>query len=321
MRRIKKDPGNSGVLPLPNRFTLSPRCRESLLLAPGGHLPRALREHELDVIGVSDLYRGFELVSAPGRAHHAIILTLEGEARTRTLAGEGRLQPGDLWVIPAHRPQQYWVETHWRIIWFHLRDTARWQFLRGQPIHIRPSRERERIDAAAMAFLHEAFSLDARAGQAIERLAELLVIYLDRELAPGGEWVEEDEHNALVALWREVDSSLTQPWSVGELAARLHLTPISFQRLMHRHYQATAQQMVLELRMRRARQFLLGTADTLEQIAARLGYETPFSFSRAFKRAHGLSPREFRKHEAGKATARAHPPGDDVRAVPGRRRS
>ena len=48
-------------------------------------------------------------------------------------------------------------------------------------------------------------------------------------------------------------------------------------------------------RMRRAEEMLQSTGYKLHQLAAALGYETPFAFSRAFKRYAGISPKQFRK--------------------------
>ncbi|MGW1222511.1 hypothetical protein ACWD6Z_28950, partial [Streptomyces californicus] len=50
---------------------------------------------------------------------------------------------------------------------------------------------------------------------------------------------------------------------------------------------------------------------TVEAVARRVGYSTPFAFSSAFKRVRGVSPQEFR----------GGPPGDgraDARDAPGR---
>ncbi|MDA0814705.1 MAG: AraC family transcriptional regulator, partial [Verrucomicrobia bacterium] len=45
----------------------------------------------------------------------------------------------------------------------------------------------------------------------------------------------------------------------------------------------------------RTKEFLRRTEYSLEQIAKQVGYDSPFSLSRAFKRNAGISPRDFRK--------------------------
>jgi AraC-like DNA-binding protein len=58
------------------------------------------------------------------------------------------------------------------------------------------------------------------------------------------------------------------------------------------------------LRLQAAMRLLGSTEQTLEQVAQAVGYQDAFSFSKAFKREVGLSPREFRRRdEADRALA------------------
>ncbi len=54
----------------------------------------------------------------------------------------------------------------------------------------------------------------------------------------------------------------------------------------------------IHLRMERARELLEGTALNVKEIAALLGYEDPFYFSRVFKSVAGVAPTEYR-HRIG----------------------
>ena len=54
------------------------------------------------------------------------------------------------------------------------------------------------------------------------------------------------------------------------------------------------QQVLDEMRYRLARDYLAGSALSVEDISVLLGYSTPGNFSAAFKRWHGQSPRQFR---------------------------
>jgi AraC-like DNA-binding protein len=56
---------------------------------------------------------------------------------------------------------------------------------------------------------------------------------------------------------------------------------------------------------RRSKSRLLGSNDqTLEQLATEVGYRDAFAFSKAFKRALGVSPGEYRRRSA--LDAKAH---------------
>ena len=52
---------------------------------------------------------------------------------------------------------------------------------------------------------------------------------------------------------------------------------------------------ILNLRIYNAQILLETTDDTIGEIARRVGYENPMYFSRAFRKAKGLSPMKYRK--------------------------
>ena len=53
------------------------------------------------------------------------------------------------------------------------------------------------------------------------------------------------------------------------------------------------------LRMERAAKLLTATDDKIEVIAATVGYDNPFVFSRTFKKWIGWRPSEYRKRRSG----------------------
>ena len=52
------------------------------------------------------------------------------------------------------------------------------------------------------------------------------------------------------------------------------------------------------LRMQRAMRLLAETDHKLETVAAEVGYQDAFSFSKVFKRTVGVSPKTFRQRDA-----------------------
>ena len=53
------------------------------------------------------------------------------------------------------------------------------------------------------------------------------------------------------------------------------------------------------LKMARARELLDATTLTIAEVAASVGYADPLYFSRQFRRAHGDSPSNYRRHHKG----------------------
>jgi transcriptional regulator GlxA family with amidase domain len=56
------------------------------------------------------------------------------------------------------------------------------------------------------------------------------------------------------------------------------------------------------LRMQRAMRLLAETDHKLETVAAEVGYQGAFSFSKVFKRTAGVSPKIFRQRDAADKT-------------------
>jgi transcriptional regulator GlxA family with amidase domain len=78
------------------------------------------------------------------------------------------------------------------------------------------------------------------------------------------------------------------------MARRMSLSVSQFRRIVIAQHGCTPQEMLLRMRIWRAQQLLVRTNDTLAVVAERVGYESPFSLSRAFRRVIGISPRQYR---------------------------
>ena len=96
-------------------------------------------------------------------------------------------------------------------------------------------------------------------------------------------------------LWKKVHANLAYPWTTEVLATQAGMSPAHFNRIVRRFQKATPMAVVTNFRMQVAREMLSFTEHNLAAIAASIGYETAFSFSRAFKRHVGKSPNDFRQ--------------------------
>ena len=88
---------------------------------------------------------------------------------------------------------------------------------------------------------------------------------------------------------------LAEPVSLDSLAAACGLSVSRLAHLFRAQVGLTPQQFLEGQRLSRARQLLELTPRPIGTIAAEVGYENPFYFTLRFKRATGLSPREYRK--------------------------
>ena len=90
--------------------------------------------------------------------------------------------------------------------------------------------------------------------------------------------------------------------TVKELAAHLGVSEGSVYRRFLRETGKSPGQAIRELRLKEAAELLRTTREPIREIVERCGFSTPFSFSRAFRRRFGVSPRAFRNGDAGELT-------------------
>jgi transcriptional regulator GlxA family with amidase domain len=96
---------------------------------------------------------------------------------------------------------------------------------------------------------------------------------------------------ALEALQRDV----RRRWSVQSLAKVVGLSRAAFARRFARALGVSPIAYLAELRLALAAQRLREGDDALAHVAAQVGYESEFAFSRAFKRRYGVPPASYRR--------------------------
>ena len=123
---------------------------------------------------------------------------------------------------------------------------------------------------------------------------ELLGCYITRELGAVSPSVVR-ARNRLIDLWALIRVDLKHGWTVEDMASHAGMCRTSLHSICMKTYGVSPKNIVVKMRMERAVELLTFTDHTLEHIAESIGYDTAFSFSRAFKSYSEVSPREFRK--------------------------
>ncbi|MDD2709939.1 MAG: helix-turn-helix domain-containing protein [Verrucomicrobiae bacterium] len=99
-------------------------------------------------------------------------------------------------------------------------------------------------------------------------------------------------------LWPVLERIAQAPyagWPVRQLAGECHVSHNYFSSLFRRLFRQTPAEYLLQARMREAaRELTAGDGATIKAVAAKSGYQTVHSFSRAFKRVFGVSPGNYR---------------------------
>ncbi len=270
-----------------------PSCRERFLALTGA-ASRPLIERGVCFAGVSELHPPYEIVRRrPG--FHLLIFTVAGRGAYELTRDAGELTAGEMWLVPAGTAQRYWAEGTWSIMFFHVDPRLPGGGISQRRALRRQARDLAGLRVAVAGYLAETGSRLPGADRAALAQAELIRVHLDRELAL--EQLEEETAGPakLERLWEEVALQPGLAWTVAGLAGRYGLSAAQFRRVMVARLGCAPAEMLQRLRLSRAQELLRRTDYSLEEIADQVGYRSPFSLSRAFRRFCGCSPRAYRK--------------------------
>jgi len=249
----------------------------------------------VELSGISELIHPYRIERvAPD--FHLVIFTLAGRACHEVDGTSRVLKKGQVWVSPAGYPQMYWVEADrtWSILWFHLATNERWKFVNARRPSIVTARWLEPLHRIVQDLLEESVNQRPDTITAGRALAELIGVYLDRELGVSETTATLRARQQLNMLWNQVNARLSHPWSMKTLARESHISPAHLYRLTARFHGITPLGKVTQLRIQRAQDLLRHPDYPVKLIAELVGYGTPFAFSRAFHRHTGVSPSAFR---------------------------
>jgi AraC-like DNA-binding protein len=268
---------------------IPPTCRERFLPLAQPELA-SLRASGLQMAGISELFPPYQICRLNPR-YCVVLYTLAGSACLETEAGEFALSPETFWVSRPGRRHRYWTGESWELLWFHLSVAGDWPITEcctEVPVR-RP--EFGVLAPLLRTCLAEALHPPARGHRGVVRaFAGLLDAYFSREFHGEQETAEGRSRRLLRQLWSAVDADLGHRWTLGELARRLHVSPATLHRMTRDAHGCSPLAMVKQLRLSRARELLTHADFTVQETARAVGYETPFSLSRAFRQHFGVPP-------------------------------
>ena len=103
------------------------------------------------------------------------------------------------------------------------------------------------------------------------------------------------DYRPVAAALESLQERMDRPARVGDLARRARMTTPRFERVVRRIFGLSPGQLLIKLRIDAASRALLETGDPITAIALSCGYADHSAFSRQFKAAVGVTPRQFRE--------------------------
>ncbi|NQU44741.1 helix-turn-helix transcriptional regulator [bacterium] len=202
---------------------------------------------------------------------------LEIPARTLFITGLGRIR------------RYHTAEDRWRFWWFEFALGGVAPFPLDRVMDI-PDSDRDEADMSEM-------FMDLRREPPLYRGAAsaLFAAALYRWLAAWeGKRRTTPHRESILRVIDEMHGRLSPPWTVHEMAAFTHLSERRFRQVFFGETGRKPKQFYDELRLSMAGEFLRQGLYSVGEVAARLGFSSPFHFSKAFKRQFGHSPSKVR---------------------------
>lgn len=234
-----------------------------------------------------------------GAAGCVLILCTRGRGWVDTGHGPQEVKAGEFFFIPAQHRHSYgtYADSFWSKYWVHFEG--------GMTAEIATQLE-EACDAPQpgpelapsvalfeeMISILEAGPLQVNLARINCRLWHLLSLFLHRE-APASR--PDSGAAAIESCLHFLRSHLSQRLSLETMAAHAGLSASRFSALFRQRTGSSPLDFHIQLKMQEAcRQLILGKGK-IQDIAADLGYENPYYFSRLFRQVIGHSPRQYRE--------------------------
>ena len=116
---------------------------------------------------------------------------------------------------------------------------------------------------------------------------------------------EADALDCAVLAAEYIISHYEEPITVEGLAALTSVSHSSLYRQFVKRFRVSPKRFLQEYRIQRACALLEDTACSIQEVSTSVGFEDPFYFSRAFKEAKGVSPRQYAaRRRGGKETGK-----------------
>lgn len=219
-----------------------------------------------------------------------------------SLGGEGRMLLDGRWrsmhcnmmsFAPAHGLHAFHAvpEKRWQYCWLRYLPSAPRSVV-GTIAPIMQHSDPEPMKHAILGLYSEVFHGPGDPASCVMWI-DIIERYISRFVDP---WRRDTR---IVAVFDAVMPTLARHWTIEEMAEIAHVSTEHLRRISRKVFGRSPIQQLTQLRMQHATHLLATSGLSIEEIAERVGYCSPFAFSKAFKRMNGVSPSHFRLHARG----------------------
>ena len=242
---------------------------------------------------------GYRVRRPNGSGNWLLTYTLDGRGLYREPGPDLLVEPGDVVLLGPDAQHDYSVPEggFWEFLWAHFQPRVEWlgwwsPLVGGEGLGLARLQTRGTRERARRSFLR--LHADALAAGELSRelalngLEEVLLLAV-RE-GTGGRPVDPRVRRVLDVI----SSDLAAGYDVPGLAREVALSPSRLSHLFKQEVGDSVMGTVIRLRLSQAARLLEHTVDDIGAIAREVGFDSPYYFSRQFRRHFGMIPRQYR---------------------------
>ena len=204
-----------------------------------------------------------------------------------------KLRKGEGLVIPPNRLCDSYIEVpKSNLFWMHFKNNAYWNRIFGSEIIVKPFSRFDDIHSIMHVYLNEVYGKH-RSMLILESLADTLAELMKDEFSSNLRATKQEQHDKIVNMLSMVERNPERKWKSESIANELSISVKQLDEFCLSHTAQTFPKFVLKTRMQIAKEMLKSNSLTIGEIAKKVGYATPYSFSRVFKNYYGKSPRNW----------------------------
>lgn len=274
-----------------------PKTSKEAFLTGTNEGRRALQAYGLGDYGcgISRVGQKYEIHRKKANAH-GIFYTLGGQA---DLYAEDRhyvLKPGLVAILPAGGTHTYRARSSWELLWFHPSNSEIWNGVIPKHPIVAKAVWAAQLEALTQDFLKESVKRERSLHESVLRgYSHLISLFLQRELSVLNHAQKPEKREKLEKLWAAVTEAPAHPWDVHNLAKSCAVSRSQLHSLVKQYYGCGVMEVVGKIRMEYAEELIINRQFKIIDVANRVGYTSPYSFSRAFKRFIGVAPENYRR--------------------------